>query len=106
MTRMDKVGRFATTISEYDNEWVVTYHSTNVIRVTNEQITLNSGGWRTNTTKNRMNQTSNQFGLGYRVFQKNFEWFVEFKGRIVPFRDGMVIHRVSGNVYTKYANES
>lgn len=42
---------------------VVTFHP-------NGSITLNSGGWRTVTTKRRMNQA------GARVFQDKFVWYV------------------------------
>jgi hypothetical protein len=39
----------------------------------------------TKTTKLRMNQASNQFSLGYRVYQKDKKWYAEFKGRDIPF---------------------
>ncbi len=53
------------------------YRGTVVVKWNADKIVLNTGGWRTNTTKNRMNQASNQFGLGYSVFQRNFDWWVE-----------------------------
>ena len=30
------------------------------------------------TTKKKMNQASNQFNLGYEVFQKDWYWFIDF----------------------------
>jgi hypothetical protein len=50
-----------------------------------KRIVLNTGGWRSNTTKTRMNQTSNVFQLGYRVYQKAGEWFCAHKGQDIPF---------------------
>ena len=65
----------------------VTYHSTDVVTVTPKMIRLNTGGYFTNTTRTRMNQASNQYGLGYTVYQKNYAWFVKFKGKIYPFKN-------------------
>lgn len=64
----------------------VVYHSTEVVKVFPSKIILNTGGWRTATTRTRMNQTSSQFGLGFQVFQKAGEWFVSYYGNVVAFR--------------------
>ena len=45
------------------------------------RIRLNNGGWKTNHTKNCMNDFLRRFGFG--VFQKDFKWYV--RGREVPF---------------------
>ena len=45
------------------------------------RIRLNNGGWKTNHTKNCMNDFLKRFGFG--VFQKDFKWYV--KGRELPF---------------------
>lgn len=68
------------------------YRNTAVVtRLNDGGIRLNSGGWRTNTTKTAMNQASNQDGLGFKVIQKNYDWFVEFDGEVLEFFDGMVL---------------
>ena len=54
----------------------VRYWSTDVVQFDDRWVTLDHGNWMTATTKLRMNQTANQFGLGFNVYQKNFEWFV------------------------------
>ena len=96
MSRSNQIGSHKTTISsDADNRLIVTYHSTQVVkRANNGAITLNSGGDRSNTTKNRMNQAANQYSLGYQVFQRKFEWFVKYlsQDNIIPFTDGMVLH--------------
>jgi len=60
----------------------------------NKTVTLNSGGWRTVTTKARMNQAANQFGLEYTVYQEKDDWFVQIggweNGQTLPFEDHMV----------------
>lgn len=74
-------------------ETAVIYHQTAVVKfATSGQVWLNSGGWRTVTTKARMNQVSEYYGLGFRVYQKGGKrnWFVTLPtGETVPFADGM-----------------
>jgi len=83
----------ATRILTEDGTTSVFYHNTKVISWTDKQITLNSGGYRTFTTKLRMNQASNQFGLGIQVYQKSHEWYVSTPSGDVAFHDGMVLAR-------------
>jgi hypothetical protein len=85
--RKSQVGKHATTVATGpDGFTVVTYHSTQVVRFNHKKIKLDTGGRQTVTTRARMNQASNQYVLGFRVFQKNFELFAEFKGRTLPFK--------------------
>lgn len=55
------------------------------------------------TTKRKMNQAANQFGLGYGVFQRKGDWFVTTRGGEFPFKDGMRIDRGSGRAYEPLA---
>jgi len=67
----------------------VRYHSTAVIESDCTTITLRSGGWRTATTKKRINAFLPE---GYSVYQDNFEWFVRLpNGLAIDFEDGMKI---------------
>jgi hypothetical protein len=80
-----------------NKKWLcVAYHNTFVVCASDKTIVLNTGGWFTVTTKTRMNQASNQFGLGYRVFQKDFRWYVEFKGKVRRF----ITNKVTLRLYT------
>lgn len=93
MTQLQQVGTVATSIFTEDGYTRVIYHNTTVVRFNNTLIELNSGGWQTATTKTRMNQASNQFDLGYQVYQKDFTWFVDFKGKAHTFSDGILLYR-------------
>ena len=73
-----------------DGQTEVVYHQTAVVTFDVEQIILNTGGWRTRSTKMRMNQVSEYFGLGIRVFQKAGEWFVDYKDNIQTFEDDSI----------------
>ena len=52
------------------------YHSTDVVSFNAKKVILRTGGWMTKTTKDRMNQASAQFGLGFSVTQRKGVWYV------------------------------
>jgi|TARA_Y100000310_G_C20335694_1_gene647385 hypothetical protein len=86
MGQQTRVGKYRTTVAtDRDGVTRVTYHQTAVVEFDSTTITLNTGGWATNTTKTRMNQAASQFGLGFRVYQHNFNWYVVFKGWTYQF---------------------
>jgi len=93
MSQQSMVGTHRTNIRTEDGTTRVRYHYTDVVSFDRDMVTLDTGGWETATTKLRMNQASCQFGLGYRVYQKDFDWFVttpngntvEFTGNIISF---------------------
>lgn len=72
----------------------VIYYETPVVTFDESKIVLNTGGWWTPTTQVRMNQASREFGLGFRVFQKARDWFVEYQRQIYPFvADELMLRR-------------
>lgn len=86
MAQLSTIGKVATTVRTNEQGCTqVTYHNTVVVAFTGKAIVLNNGGWMTNTTKTRMNQTSHQFNLGYQVHQRDWNWYVTFKGEELPF---------------------
>ena len=93
MARMNKVGTYKTTVSTSHGGWhTVTFYNTEVVKWNERQnvVILDSGGFMTATTKTRMNQASNQYGLGFRVFQTAFRWNVLLSnGDLLEFTDGM-----------------
>jgi hypothetical protein len=105
MAQTQTIGKHRTTVSYREGVTTVRYHSTDVVSVAPQLsstskgvviiVTLDHGGHMTNTTKLRMNQTANQFGLGFRVYQKNFDWFVGIDThegtRIMPWGSDRVV---------------
>lgn len=90
MPRMDKLSTYKTTWFDNGDFGGVTYTHTNIVQWSDGVVTLDSGGWETVTTKRKMNQASNQFGLGFSVYQRNHKWFVDTpdeKG--IEFFDGI-----------------
>ena len=99
MSQTNTVGKHRTNVF-YDEGWrKVVYHSTCVIKWNQSEIVLDSGGWQTSTTKNRINQSSNQFNLGISLWQKDYAWFVSINGdEKIEFFDGMTINRNTGEI--------
>lgn len=80
MAQTSRVSGVATRVYQANGATLVAYHSTDVVRFDDKTVTLNTGGWFTNTTKLRMNQASNEYGLGFTVQQKDGQWFVHTRG--------------------------
>jgi hypothetical protein len=87
MAQIHKVGKTATKVKVSGSELVIEYHETEVVKANDCFIILNTGGWFTVTTKTRMNQASNEFSLGYSVYQKKGFWYVDYKGKTYLFND-------------------
>ena len=83
------IGNHKTSIINNNSITSVCYHNTEVVKITDNKIILNSGGWLTATTKRRMNQASLTYGLGFSVYQVNYSWYVDYKGDTIPFEDNM-----------------
>lgn len=93
MSQTKRVSGRATTIVRTDGGIGVQYHRTLVaFKRLDGTVVLHSGGWRTATTKLRMNQFANQFCAGaYNVYQKDYNWYVSTKNGDVEFFDGMEV---------------
>ena len=66
-----------TAIAVYD-------HNTNALK-------LNTGGWQTVTTKSRLNAILQELIAGARVFQRDFNWFLNYNKHTYDFNDGMIL---------------
>ena len=85
MAQTRKVGKTATVIGHDGDMRYTQYHATRVVEWTPSEINLNTGGWFTQTTRNRMNQTANEFSLGFYVYQKAGEWFAVYNDQTIAF---------------------
>lgn len=93
MGQTQRISKNNTKITENDGMTCIRLHKTEVVRFNGEVIILDSGGWRTVTTKTRMNQTSNEYGLGYSVFADKGIWYVKHNGNTTLYHDGMRLER-------------
>tara|TARA_R100001510_G_C7550724_1_gene134648 strand:+ start:54 stop:320 length:267 start_codon:yes stop_codon:yes gene_type:complete len=63
-------------------------YNTIIVERDGDKVTLNTGGWKTNHTKNCMNDFLKLFGFG--VFQKDFVWYVRGPSDTVRFDDDKI----------------
>jgi hypothetical protein len=91
MAQQTKIGKHMTRVDyrPSDKRRFVRYWNTDVVQFDNQWITLDNGGFKTATTKLRMNQTAAEYQLGFSVYQKNFDWFVVTSGgQVIPWGIG------------------
>ena len=97
MARNDRLSNYRTTLFNIDNFGGVRYVNTDIVTWKDNKVTLNTDGYETVTTKRKMNQASNQFGLRFDVYQDNFEWFVNLpNGQTVKYYDGITFEIFGG----------
>lgn len=105
MSGMSKLSNYRTTWEHDANSGSVTYVNTRIVSWDGDTVTLNSGGWMTVTTKRKMCQAANQFGLRFCVFQRKGEWYVNVRNTAnsfgaldMPFFDGMRFDKFTGKL--------
>jgi len=54
-------------------------------------VKLSSCGWQTTTTKSRLNAILEEVKWGASVFQRNFNWFINYSDSTQNFFDGMIL---------------
>lgn len=84
----NKIGKHKTTVKREGDMVTVRYWHTDVVtaNLLTGEVTLNTGGWQSVTTKARMNQTSAEYNMGFSVYQKDWQLFVrKSDGTEIPF---------------------
>ena len=76
-TNCSTVVLYNTAIATYD-------HNTQALK-------LNTGGWHSVTTKSRLNAILSELITGARVFQRDFNWFLNYNNQTHNFNDGMIL---------------
>jgi len=91
-TKPSQIKKLANNTYKIDTEELeaIRLHDTNILTYEHDYIILNSGGFHTPTTKDRINK---YLPKGVYIFQKDFDWYVEDKrdGTTKDFYDGMKI---------------
>jgi len=79
-----------TVIPGWEGTSDVYLHGNLIATIGEDWMQLFDGGYQSKTTKSRLNALLSAFGMdGEYVFQKNFQWFVNYQGSPIPFFDGM-----------------
>jgi hypothetical protein len=75
-----------------NNDYAIRYHETDIMTFRNNgEVVLNSGGWRTYSTKERLNRFMPE---GKQIFQVSGIWYITDGTRKVAFEDGMTLNHV------------
>lgn len=61
-------------------------HNNLIARVEPDAVTINNCGWRSNTTKSRLNAILHEF-CGAGISQTNFEWFLTTRNDVQVMKD-------------------
>jgi hypothetical protein len=77
--------------TDLSNNSRVFLHGHHIATVGDKFIQLFDGGWRTATTKSRLNALLFANGSDDKVFQKKGEWFVSTNSGTVKFTTGMIL---------------
>ena len=84
-----------TVVVQNDRDMDVFLHGNHIATLCKISMDLRifDGGWRSNTTKSRLNALLEEFGGGDKVVQKNWAWFLSdaLDGSTVPFISGMTV---------------
>ena len=59
-----------------DGTEAIRFHNTDILFVKDGIVTLNSGGWKTATTKDRINGFLRHFDVPFYIQQRNHQWFI------------------------------
>ena len=54
-------------------------------------LKLNTGGWHSVTTKSRLNAILSELIAGASVYQKYWNWFLNYNNQTHNFMDGMIL---------------
>ena len=79
-----------TEVVNFTNHSDVYLYGNLIARIGETWIELFDGNHQTVTTKSRLNAILSEHGCpGEYVFQKNFDWFINYNGSTIPFFSGM-----------------
>ena len=80
----------------FDDNVYIRFHKTDILKFDGDgNVTLNSGGYHTITTKARLNE----FQRVVHIYQKDYTWYVRLRnGKVVEFYDGIKINLDTGRV--------
>ncbi len=86
-TKPHKIARSTVRYANPKGDVVIRLHRTDIITYTSTGIILNSGGWQTVTTKDRMNR----FLPTPHLWSQRGKWVISNQGDLYEFFDGIII---------------
>jgi hypothetical protein len=83
-----------TKLENTDHGQVIRLHGNKIAQFDGSTLYLTSAGWETATTKSRLHAILSYLVPGSRIYQEDFEWYLEINHYVVRFQDveGQPIH--------------
>jgi hypothetical protein len=74
----------------YDDREAIRLHNTDILTFVSDHVTINTGGWQTRTTKDRINKYLPE---GVYISQKDFTWYIHDSrdNSVKEFHEGITI---------------
>lgn len=80
-----------TEVNNVDGVSYVYLHGNLIAKVGDTWLELFDGGYRSKTTKSRLNAILQAHGNGERIFQKDWSWYITLDGKTVAFKTGILL---------------
>lgn len=94
---MTRIGRHRTQVYK-DGDWLICkYWNTEIVKynVKNNEVVLQTDGWDTITSRNRIIQCSNEWQLGFRLTTHNSRWYVIKGDKSYAFEDNKPLSKLT-----------
>lgn len=79
----------------YDEATEISYvylHNNLIAKIGETWIQLFDGGYRSKTTKSRLNAILMEHGAGEGIFQRDWVWYIQDGGQVSEFENGMILN--------------
>lgn len=84
----ESIDNYRDKVVEYDNEIYILYHTTPIVVKSDfwDTLKLSSGGWKTKSTKERINR---HLPDEFKLYQEDNVWYIKTEDEIIEFYDGI-----------------
>lgn len=93
--RGEKLGH-NTTVERQGDGFLIRYHGNAIAYIGTWDVSISNAGWTTPTTRERLNIILRSNGIPAGVFQRDFNQYLRWDGRDIPFHGSASFDMVSG----------
>ena len=72
-----------------NNSEIIRLHNTDIFIKNGDNIIMHTGGWKTRTTKDRLNKALDRFHIPYQIYSEKGVWILRSSDNEITFYDGM-----------------
>lgn len=91
---IEKLERITPEYSLSGDIFRIKFYDTNIVSFDDNRIILDTGGFKTPSTRRHMNEVSKTFDLGFNITSEKHVWEIHYKGEIIQFdKDKIILDR-------------